>query len=97
MADIEQSAEDTVDALLAKARKGVGAEGAKEYYGGYLWARLWKSITSIANCPPDLSSLLMYRADIAVCMKIAQEMQLDMINAEVATKRMKELFSAKPI
>lgn len=96
MAEKERSPEDTAEALLAKAKKGAGAESAQEYFGNYLWARLWKAITSVANCPPDLNSLLLYRSEIATCMKIAQDMQLDLVNAEVATAKIKQLFTQRP-
>lgn len=91
---MEGAPEDSIENLLAKARKGAGAESGRKYIGDYLWARLWKSVTSIANCPPEINSLLMYRAEINACMKMAQEMQLDLVNAEMVTKRMKELFTA---
>lgn len=91
--EIGASPEESVETLFARARKGGGADSAREYMGGYMWARLWKAVTRIANCPPDLSTLLMYRAEIAVCMKISQEMQLDMANANVAAEKIKKLFS----
>lgn len=96
MAGPEQSAEDSAESLLAKAKKGAGAEGAREYVGSYLWARLWRSVTSIANCPPDINTLLMHKSEISTCMKLMQEMQLDLVNAEVAVKKIKDMFTARP-
>lgn len=96
MADQEQSPTDSAEALLAKARRGAGADSAREYFGDYLWARLWRSITLVANCPPDLNQLLMYRSEISTCMKLAQDMQLDLVNAEVAIQKMKKLFTSQP-
>lgn len=93
---IEEQADESAEALLTKARKGSGAEGAREYVGDYLWARLWRSVTGIANCAPDINALLMYRAEINACMKLAQDMQIDLVNAEVAVKKIKNMFSAKP-
>jgi len=82
--------------LLAQARKGAGAEGARHYLKDLLWAKMWASITQIVNCPPDLNTLLTIRADIKALMKLAQEMQIDMVQAEQAVAMLNKLFTAKP-
>ena len=87
---------ESIEELLIRARKGAGAEGGREYIGNFLWARMWKAVTSIANCTPDLPTLLHFKAEITVCMKLAQEIQLDLANAEAVVKRMRELFTHKP-
>lgn len=97
MVDEGANPEDAAEVLLSKARKGAAAEGARGYFGDYLWARLWKAVTGVANCPPELNTMLMFRAEIHTCMKMAQDMQLDLANAEIAVKRIKALFSTKPV
>lgn len=88
--------EDSVEALVIKATKGARAEGGRDYIGNFLWARLWQAVTRIANCPPDLNQLLMYKSEISTCMKLAQEIQLDLVNAEAAIAKVKKLFTTPP-
>lgn len=95
MVDQDQSVEDSAETLYIKARKGATAEGAQQYMGDYLWARLWRAVTSIANCPPDVNVLLQLRAEVHVCIKIAQDLQLDIANAEIALSKIKKIFTTK--
>lgn len=81
-------------AAVALARKGAGAEGAQQYLGNKLWERLWKAITNMANCKPDLPTMMMYKSEIAVCMKLAQDMQIDIMHSREALAKVRELFKS---
>ena len=93
---MDEGQEESIESLLSKAKKGSGADSAREYFGNYIWAKLWRAVTNIANCPPEFNALLAYRAEISVCMKLAQEIQLAMADAEIAIAKLKELMTARP-
>jgi hypothetical protein len=92
----EKEDKPTVDALLAEASKGSGAESAIRYLGEVLWSRLWRNVTAIANCDPEKKDLIMaIKASIQEDMYLAQSLKMDIFGAKEAISKMKQLYGMK--
>lgn len=78
--------------ILDASWRGRDASSGKAYVEKYIWMRLWRAVTALANCPPDLPTLLEHRSEIRAHMRMAQEMNLDIQNADAAVKRLRAMY-----
>lgn len=91
--------QESIDQLMEKIQAGANARANKDYLSGYIYARIWQTVTMMANLPAseNATTLIDLKARLKEAMLMAQELKLDTINAEVATKKLKELYEAREI
>lgn len=93
--DETQSPEDSLQLLLEKARKGAGAEGAKRWLDQYLWAAMWRDIVLLSNAEPKLEILLARQQSLKAKIQLAQELNLDVSNSELAVGRLRKAYTTE--
>ncbi|MFA5936683.1 MAG: hypothetical protein WC822_02280 [Candidatus Paceibacterota bacterium] len=83
---------ETLDELLARAQKGATAGAAKAYLDEYIWAKIWRLISSMANCEPELAILLQLRGELRAHLLLAQELKLDLDDARNAVGKLRGAY-----
>ena len=89
------SPKPTLDQLLDDVQKGVTVGAAKEYLDKYLWTKIWSIITLISNAPPEMPILLQLKGELRAHLLLAQELKLDLADAEYAVAKLRGVYGEK--
>lgn len=93
---IEPSTEVAAARLLAKIQSGTNASNAKQYLQDYGFARLWALTLKMVNCDPEKKDLLVeIKCEMRSLLLLMQEHKIDLNDAEMASKKLKELYQGK--
>ena len=81
-----------IQGILDKIYEGADASAAKDYLNEYIWVALWSHVNKLANVDPTFENLMEQRSNIKACLRMAQDLKLEMASAKAASQKLKEIY-----
>lgn len=84
-----------IDEFMSRIDSGAVAGAAKAYLNDYIYGRIWKVVTLIANSTNN-ELLGEYKGELRSLMLLAQKFSVDIVDAQIATEQLRKAYEAKP-
>lgn len=86
-----------IQTLLDEVYRGADASAAKDYLNKYIWVALWQHVNKLVSDKPSVENMMEHRASIKACLRMAQDLRLEMTSAKHASEKLKELYDRSTI